>query len=178
MANDITKLIFDLKGLEVHPAEYMRFALTGLLPEVRKRIHVQGEKASGAQIGTYSNAYLKLRSGNYGNSAKFSRGAKKGQNKNSGNFTKGSKEGQTRPNYNRGSDPKVILSLTRQMEQDFVVIADDNVFGLGFNNPDNYNKAKWNDQRYKDVYQLSETEKQLAEAAIQEYIDGLLGSNS
>ena len=35
------------------------------------------------------------------------------------------------------------MSLTRNMENDFQVIATDTGYGLGFNNPDNVKKADW-----------------------------------
>jgi hypothetical protein len=44
---------------------------------------------------------------------------------------------------NRENDGKVVLSLTRNMENDFQVIATDTGYGLGFNNPDNVKKADW-----------------------------------
>ena len=44
---------------------------------------------------------------------------------------------------NRENDSKVVLSLTRNMENDFQVIATDTGYGLGFNNPDNVKKADW-----------------------------------
>ncbi len=44
---------------------------------------------------------------------------------------------------NRENDGKVVLSLTRNMENDFQVIPTDTGYGLGFNNPDNAKKADW-----------------------------------
>jgi len=50
-----------------------------------------------------------------------------------------------RENNGRGTDKKVILSLTRQMENDFSIIGGSGATGydLGFKNPDNANKAEW-----------------------------------
>lgn len=45
--------------------------------------------------------------------------------------------------FNRTSDRKVIFSLTRNMENDLTVIADGDNYAIGFNNPDNFNKAQW-----------------------------------
>jgi|SRR6476646_2900262 len=189
MASNIQELILELKSLQEDKTEYMRAVVSVLVGEVRQRIHVKGEKADGSNIGTYSSAYLKLRSGNYANAGTFSKGAKKGQRKDAGTFTDRTirlnkktgvftgeeKVGKARPNYNRGTDPKVILSLTRQMEQDFVAIAENNEYGLGFNNKDNFDKATWNEERYKGVYNLSQQEIELAETTITDYINGLLG---
>lgn len=189
MNQSIQQTVIDLQSLRNNPMNYMRPVVLVLAGVVRKRIHKEGKKANGSPIGTYSSEYLKLRSGNYQNSDKFSRGAKKGQNKNAGTytdrtirlnkktgvFTGEDKVGKPRINYNRGSDPKVILSLTRQMEQDFVPIAENNVYGLGFNNPVNMDKAEWNEERYEGVYELSEDELKIAEEIITNYINGVFG---
>jgi hypothetical protein len=185
----ISQVIFDLHQLQVNEESYMRAVVMVLAGEVRTRIHVDGKKASGAPIGKYSSSYLILRSGNYANAEKYTKGSKKGQNKNSGTytdrtirldkntgvFTGEDKVGKARTNYNRGSDPKVILSLTRQMEQDFVPVAENGTYGLGFNNPHNFDKATWNEARYKGVYELSEDEIKIVEETITEYINGLFG---
>lgn len=66
--------------------------------------------------------------------------------------------------YNRTSDAKVILSLTRQMENDFTVQAvGSNSYGLGYNNSKNYEKAIWNDNRFgHTVYALTKDEEKIA----------------
>jgi hypothetical protein len=65
--------------------------------------------------------------------------------------------------YNRTSDKKIILSLTSQMENDFSVQATGEGYGLGFNNPKNMDKAKWNDNRFgHTVYALTKEEEQKA----------------
>ena len=45
--------------------------------------------------------------------------------------------------YNRSSDKKVVISLTRQLENDFSVIATEKGYGLGFKNIFNLKKATW-----------------------------------
>jgi hypothetical protein len=189
MDTTVSQVIFNLQQLSTNTEPYMRAVVLVLAGEVRQRIHVDGKKANGSEIGKYSSGYLKLRSGDYANSEKHTKGAKKGQNKNAGTFTDRTirlnkqtgvftgedKVGKERPNYNRGSDPKVILSLTRQMEQDFVPIAEGDTYGLGFNNPHNFDKATWNEERYKGVYDLSEDEIKIAEDTITDYINGIFG---
>jgi hypothetical protein len=66
--------------------------------------------------------------------------------------------------YNRTADSKVVLSLTRQMENDFTVQAvGNNSYGLGYNNAENYKKAVWNDNRFgHTVYALTKEEEQIA----------------
>lgn len=189
MAENVQELIVQIKELQANPEPLMRIIVVGLVGEVRKRIHVEGKKADGSDIGKYSNAYLKLRSGDYANADRFSKGVNKGQNKNSGVFTDRTirlnkqtgvfsgeeKVGKERPNYNRGTDPKIILSLTRQMEKDFVAIAENNEYGLGFTNMHNFDKATWNEERYKGVYDLSERELELANSVVEDYINGIFG---
>lgn len=83
----------------------------------------------------------------------------------------GSEIGQYKNTYlnyrlkqNRTSDTKIILSLTRQMENDFSVQAvGQNAYGLGYNNEENYNKAKYNDKRWnKEIFVLTKEEEEKA----------------
>lgn len=51
---------------------------------------------------------------------------------------------KVREKNRRGTDKKVILSLTRQMENDFGIVAGSgSKYELGFKNPDNAQKAEW-----------------------------------
>ena len=80
----------------------------------------------------------------------------------------------TRPKYNRSNDPKVILSLTRQMENDFSAVAESDRYGLGFKNPLNFDKATWLEGTYKKkIYALQDKERDLAITLGQEYTDAL-----
>ena len=74
--------------------------------------------------------------------------------------------------YNRTADSKIILSLTRQMENDFSVQAVGSTsYGLGFNNSANYEKAVWNDKRFGHiVYALTKEEEELATQIAKEAI--------
>ena len=61
--------------------------------------------------------------------------------------------------YNRTADPKVILSLTRQMENDLSVIDLDSGYGIGYKNEFNYQKSQWLEEKYKkNIFQLSKNE--------------------
>jgi hypothetical protein len=42
----------------------------------------------------------------------------------------------------RGEDRKVIVSLTRQLENDWAVLGTQTGYGIGFNNPLNRDKAR------------------------------------
>ncbi|MEX6689225.1 hypothetical protein QTN47_17075 [Danxiaibacter flavus] len=155
-----------------------RAMAAAVLPEMKKRIHVEGKDSNGNQIGTYSNAYLRIREGNFKNSGRKSRGANKGQLKDAGTYSKGSNKGAGRTSYNRGADPKVILSLTRQMENDEVAVPiDERSYGIGFNNEHNYNKSQWNEATYdKKIWNLTEQEKELARNAAEEEANNQLKS--
>lgn len=43
----------------------------------------------------------------------------------------------------RGQDPKVIVSLTRQLENNWSVLETSNGYGIGFTNPFNADKLRW-----------------------------------
>lgn len=140
MAENVQELILELKQLKEQPAEYMRTVVLVLAGAVRHRIHVEGKRPDGSQIGTYKNSYMRERERN-----------------------------------NRGDSRKMIYSLTRQMEQDFVAVADGNEFGLGFNNQLNSQKATWQEEKRPGVYDLSQEEIELAETTINDYLNGLFG---
>lgn len=153
--------------------QMLREVATTLAAEVRERVHEQGLDSSGQAIGTYSAGYMVVRTGSYKNAGKNDAGfATKGKKsvfsikKKKAVKTKQSK----RIMYNRGSDTKVILSLTRQMENDFSTGAKNkNVskisggYGIGWKNEINAKKAEWNETRYKKkIFNLTAEEKDLA----------------
>lgn len=167
----------------------MREVALAVLPELRHRVHVDGKDSAGNQIGNYSAGYMKLRTGNYGNSGKISRGANKGKLKDAGKFTKGlnikvfgtivqdtPKAGLARPQYHRDADPKVILSLTWQMENDLSVVEVPTGYGIGYHNDFNYQKAIWCEETYKKpiLSQLTSDELSYAETAAGKAVDDYL----
>ena len=65
--------------------------------------------------------------------------------------------------YKRTADSTVILSLTKQMENDFSVQETQLGYGLGYNNPLNYQKAQWNELRFnKLIFGLTNEEQLIA----------------
>lgn len=151
-----------------------------VLPVMRYRVHVEGKASDGSPIGIYSKGYMKVRTGNYPettiikgkNAGQFRDKKKKGQ---AGVFTKGVNKGQPRPTYNRSTDSTVILSLTRQMENDMKVIKTDNGYGIGYSNQFNYNKAVWNEIRYKkNIWSLSESESNIIQTESEKFINNSL----
>lgn len=112
-----------------------------LLGDMRERIHEQGKKTDGSQLGSYNNQYLKTRV----------------------------------RRYNRTASRRVILSLTRQMENDWSIIPLGNAtYGLGFKNSFNADKAGWAEERYGRVYGLTKEEKQSVVDEVNEWIKAQL----
>jgi hypothetical protein len=135
--------------------QLLRTIATNMHAAVKDRIHSQGRAADGNQIGTYSNPYLRLRTEGY-KSDIVTRGKNKGLPR-------------TIKKFNRTGDSKVILSLTRQMENDFSVVATDNGYGLGYINDENFKKVDYNEKRYgKKIFALTQEEGvQVNETAIE-----------
>lgn len=79
--------------------------------------------------------------------------------------------------YNRTGDSKVIISLTRQMENDFSLIALGNGYGLGYKNADNFAKTFFVEATYgKKIFALTSEEKgqaiKVAQAATHKLLNG------
>lgn len=110
-----------------------------LIDLMKTRIHEKGNSTLGTPIGTYSKGYLALR--------------KRGNPK------------QGIPA--RGDDPKVIVSLTRHLENSWAVVATQRGYGIGFLNPFALEKARWVEQ-IKDVpiFALSAEENKYATDSI------------
>jgi len=142
-----------------------------MIPVMTERIHQKGMDSKGAQIGTYSEGYMKVRTGQYGNSAKVTRGANKGKTKDSGTTTRGANVGKARPKYNRSGDTRVVVSLTRQLENDWSVIATPKGYGIGFLNSHNSDKAGWVEETYtKKIFALTEQEREQAGARLTQLV--------
>lgn len=156
----------------IEPERLTHVVAQSMLPVIAKRIHVDGQAADGSEIGTYTEEYMRVRTGQFLTNSRFSKGKNKGQTKPTGVFTKGKNKGAPRPNYNRFDDPKVILSLTSAMEQDFTPqVGDSGNWGLGFNNEQNLLKAQYNNERYgKIVYDLTDDEKKLSAWYAEEWL--------
>jgi len=183
------ELLARINALIDNPDIVMHQVALAVLPELRHRVHVEGKDSAGNRIGTYSPEYMKLRTGNYGNAGRISRGPNKGKLKDAGKFTKGlnikirgtivedsPKKGLARPQYHRDADPKVILSLTRQMENDLSVIETPTGYAIGYLNDFNYQKAIWCEETYKKpiLTQLTADELAYAEKAAGIAIDDYL----
>jgi hypothetical protein len=112
------------------------------IPNMKDRIHKDGAATDGAQIGTYSNGYMRKREEN-----------------------------------NRGEDRKIIVSLTRQLENDWAVLGTSTGYGIGFNNPLNKQKAKWVEAgKSKIIFNLSAEEKDYIKKRIEELVNGAINT--
>jgi hypothetical protein len=150
----------------------MRVVATTLLGQVHDRIHEKGLNSEGSPIGNYTPGYMKVRTGNFENAKRFTKGKNKGEIKTPGTFTRGAHKGEPRPKYSRTSDTKVVISLTRQMENDFKVVATDRGYGLGYSNPENLAKAGYVEATYgQKIFNLTPEEGELAlSVASEEFI--------
>jgi hypothetical protein len=73
--------------------------------------------------------------------------------------------------YKRDASTKVIVSLTRQLENNWSVIATQNGYGIGFTNPFNLQKARWVEGiKDKIIFSLSKSEQQYAVDRINELV--------
>lgn len=177
-----------IQELKSNPDPILRTVAIAVLPEMKHRVHVEGKDSNGGEIGTYSPGYMAIRTGNFQNSKRTKTGdyktkKKKGDagvftdrtirlNKNVGVFTGEEKVGINRPVYNRSTDTKVILSLTRQMENDMNVVDTATGYGIGYLNPDNRKKADYCEATYgKNILtKLTDGERELARKTAEDFL--------
>ena len=156
----------------------VRTCATSVLDLMKKRIHTDGKDADGNPIGTYSKGYIVIRTGSFQNAARVSKGKNIGKLKNAGSFSKGNNVGASRPKYNRTSDPKVILSLTREMENDEKVLPlKSGSYGIGFSNKQNFDKSQWCEKTYKKegkIFSLSSNEVEAVNLIVQNFVTNAL----
>lgn len=161
------------------PEYLLREIAFDVVDMMTKRIHIDGIASDGGRIGDYSAGYMKVRTGDFGNSGTFTKGSKKGQTKNSGVFSRGLHKGEPRPKYNRNSDTKIIVSLTRQLENDWSVIPVEKGYGIGFLNPFNLQKARWVEEgQNKKIFDLTDTESQYVEDQINKRVNDALSGKA
>jgi hypothetical protein len=101
-----------------------------------------------------------------------------------GKASDGSKIGEYSSSYlklreknKRGPDKKIVVSFTRQLENDWAVIPTQNGYGIGFNNPFNKQKAQWvEQQKGKKIFKLSVQEREESVLSIREQVKKLLSA--
>jgi hypothetical protein len=150
---------------------------------MRERIHEEGKDANGSQIGVYTTEYMKVRTGVYPNAGVYKSGKNKGKAKNAGVYTKGKNKGTPRPKYSRSSDRKVIISLSRDLENDFTLGAQNKTptkinggYGIGWKNNLNAKIAEGLQNRYKKrIWYLTVKEREDALLIANKFISNTIG---
>jgi hypothetical protein len=73
--------------------------------------------------------------------------------------------------FKRSADKKIILSQTRQLENDWSVIGTENGWGIGFKNNANAQKLKWVEEiKKKKIGALTDSEKEFAITKFQKLV--------
>lgn len=77
----------------------------------------------------------------------------------------------SRKKAGRGTDSKVILSLTRQMENGYILVELPNGTGIGFSTHEDFQKAGWCEETYKKpIFKPTAEEKEMVNQIAEEYI--------
>jgi hypothetical protein len=169
----VTSALLSKLGAIRDPRPLMREVAIDINAMLPARIHEDGLAADGQPIGKYSKSYMAVRTGAFKNAAVTKKGKRKDSgtytdrtirlDKKTGVFTGEEKVGSARPNYNRTSDTKIIVSLTRQLENDWSVIPTTLGWAIGFKNQFNAQKLAWvEQQKNKKIGALMKEEKEYA----------------
>lgn len=82
---------------------------------------------------------------------------------------------RTRQRHGRKEGDKVVLSLTRAMENSMVLIPIENGTGIGYTTAEQLQKAKWNDKRAaygsREIFAPTENERMMVEQIAQSFIE-------
>jgi hypothetical protein len=70
--------------------------------------------------------------------------------------------------YNRTSDSTVIASLTRQLENGYILKATENGYTIGNASPYNDEKIQYLEEKYGAIWQLTEKERELTQIVANE----------
>src|SRR6478735_3983744 len=79
--------------------------------------------------------------------------------------------------YKRSSDTKVIVSLTRQLENDWSVIATARGYGVGFKNNFNLKKARWVEVKKGVIFSMTNEEEKYVRDYLTELINQALSND-
>ncbi len=142
----------------------LRTIASTLTAAIHDRVHVNGLDSNEQPIGTYTPGYMKVRTNTF-KSSKIVRGVNKGQ---------------ARKKYNRTADTKVILSLTRQMENDLSVCEQnpfktDYGYAIGYQNDLNFVKIQENEKRYGKAIltRLSKKEEKIVDSIVEKTLNNV-----
>lgn len=159
VAKEIDALIARVNAV-VRSDKLMRTALTTVMAVHKPRIFQQGQDSSGNKIGTYSTEPISI--------------SKRQQARNTGKtyFKGGYSE------YKRavGKNPGFVnLRNTDQMMMDYGIVANNGMWGFGFQNQENYDKSQWMQDKYeKDIFDLSQSELDLLGTVLQAEVQKML----
>lgn len=64
--------------------------------------------------------------------------------------------------YNRTADSDVVISLTRQLENSYVLGAAQNSYNISFSTPLSFDKATWMEEKYGKIWDLTIQEEEQA----------------
>jgi hypothetical protein len=137
ITSNLTSVIGEILGKFeqlANPQTVSRAVATALMPEMRKRIHVDGKNSKDSLIGVYSNSYLKLR----------------------------------QKKYNRTADSDVVISLTRQLENSYVLGGTQTSYNISFSTPLSFDKATWMEEKYGKIWDLTIKEQEIAQIVANE----------
>lgn len=81
---------------------------------------------------------------------------------------------KVRQKFNRKEGDKVVVSLTRQLENDYSVIATQNGYGVGFNNIINKKKVDWVEEKKGKIFGLTSDELSYVKGAAEDLINAKL----
>lgn len=77
----------------------------------------------------------------------------------------------------KGNDSKVIISFTRQMQNDMQVVETPTGYGIGYSNQINADKVIWVESTYdKKIFAATQEEKKEIQKLASAYIAGLFGN--
>ena len=156
----------------------MRTVATSMLGEVKTRIHERGEAADGSDIGQYNTTnplYVNPKNSPRGFVPVGKRGAVKFKSAGLPHKTRYFDSYKDfRTEIGRPVD-KVNLSLSGQLNSQFVVIATDDGYGLGWNNSEMPERAEGLTKKYgKEIWALTDTEQTKAVEIAQDTLNQLL----
>lgn len=159
MANELTNLINRI-NLFVRSDRNLRVALITTLAIHKPRIFAQGFDAKGQKIGTYSTNPISI--------SKKQQARQTGKTYFEGGYAEYKKAVGRNPGF-------VILRNTDQMMMDYGIVGSPMNYGFGFQNPDNFKKSQWMEEKYqKDIFTLSNYEENiLADVLVDQLVKNL-----
>lgn len=87
-----------------------------------------------------------------------------------GTYSSGYLRFRQKPPNNRTKEDKVVVSLTRQLENDWSIIATKTGYGIGFKNSFNMQKGRWVEAIKKPFLGLTQSELQYAQLRFNQLI--------